>query len=57
MVSETLEDDSMLSLRRSPEVLEHFRKMTENDIQLTGATTECGYLGSSKKALIYGRCP
>jgi hypothetical protein len=57
MASETLEDDSMLSLRCSPEVLEHFRKMTENDIQLTGATTECGYLGSSKKALIYGRCP
>ena len=57
MVSETLEDDFMFYLRRSPEVVEHFRKVTANDIQLAGATTESGYLGSSKKAQIYSRCP
>lgn len=56
-ISETLEDDFVFYLRRSPEMVEHFRKVTANDIQLAGATTESGFLGSSGKVEIYSRCP
>lgn len=56
-VSETLEDDFVFYLRRAPDLVEHFRKVTANDIQLAGATTESGYLGSSGKVEIYSRCP
>jgi len=56
-ISETLEDDFVFYLRRSPELVEHFRKVTANDIQLAGATTESGFLGSSGKVEIYSRCP
>ena len=56
-ISETLEDDFVFYLRRSPEMVEHYRKVTANDIQLAGATTESGYLGSSGKVEIYSRCP
>jgi hypothetical protein len=56
-ISETLQDDFVYYLRRSPELVEHFRKVTDNDIQLAGATTESGYLGSSGKVEIYSRCP
>ena len=57
MVSEALEDDFMFYLRSSPEVVEQFRKVTANDIQLASPTTKSGYLRSSKKAQIYSRCP
>ena len=57
MFSETLEDGFMFYLRRSPEVVGHFRKVKANDIQLAGATTENAYLGNSKKAPSYSRCP
>jgi hypothetical protein len=56
-ISETLEDDFVFYLRRSSEMVEHFRKVTANDIQLAGATTEGGFLGSSGKVEIYSRCP
>ena len=56
-ISETLQDDFVFYLRRSPQLVEHFRKVTDNDIQLAGATTESGYLGSSGKVEIYSRCP
>jgi hypothetical protein len=56
-ISETLEDDFVFYLRRSPEMVEHYRKVTANDIQLAGATTESGFLGSSGKVEIYSRCP
>jgi hypothetical protein len=56
-ISETLEDDFVFYLRRSPDMVEHYRKVTANDIQLAGATTESGFLGSSEKVAIYSRCP
>lgn len=56
-ITETLQDDFVYYLRRSPEMVEHFRKVTDNDIQLAGATTESGYLGSSGNVEIYSRCP
>ena len=56
-ISETLEDDFVFYLRRTPEMVEHYRKVTANDIQLAGATTESGFLGSSGKVEIYSRCP
>ncbi len=55
-ISESLEDDFVFYLRRSPELVEHYRKVTANDIQLAGATTESGFLGGSDKAEIYSRC-
>ena len=56
-IIETLEDDFVFYLRRSPQIVEHYRKVTANDIQLAGATTESGFLGSSEKVAIYSRCP
>jgi hypothetical protein len=56
-ISETLQDDFVFYLRRSPDLVEHYRKVTDNDIQLAGATTESGFLGSSGKVEIYSRCP
>ncbi|MDG2284873.1 MAG: hypothetical protein P8N43_05010 [Alphaproteobacteria bacterium] len=56
-ISETLEDDFVFYLRRSADMVEHYRKVTANDIQLAGATTESGFLGSSEKVAIYSRCP
>ena len=55
-VLETLEDEFQFYLRRSPTVVEHYRRVTPNDIQLAGATTESGFLESSTKAEIYSRC-
>jgi hypothetical protein len=56
-ISETLEDDFVFYLRRSAEMVEHYRKVTANDIQLAGASTENGFLGNSEKVEIYSRCP
>jgi hypothetical protein len=50
LISETLQDEFVFYLRRSPELVEHYRRVTDNDIQLAGATTESGFLGSSEKA-------
>lgn len=55
-VTETLKDEFQFYLRRSPTVVEHYRRITPNDIQLAGVTTESGFLQSSIKAEIYSRC-
>lgn len=56
-ISETLEDDFVFYLRQSAGMVEHYRKVTANDIKLAGTTTEGGFIGSSKKVKIYSRCP
>ncbi|MDE0812210.1 MAG: hypothetical protein OSB69_23285, partial [Alphaproteobacteria bacterium] len=56
-ISETLEDDFVFYLRRSVGMVEHYRKVTANDIKLAGTTTEGGFIGSANKVKIYSRCP
>jgi len=56
-ISETLEDDFQFYLRQSPGMVEHFKKVTANDIQLAGVTTKSGFLAGGGKVEIYSRCP
>lgn len=54
-ISETLEDDYTWFLRRSPNLVEHFQKLSSNDIQKIGDTTRNGFLQDTNK--IMARCP
>lgn len=54
-VVETLEDDFTWFIRRSPDLVEHFQKLGQDDIQLVGDTTRVGF--SARTSDILTRCP
>ena len=56
-ITETLEDDFQLYLRRSPTLVEHLQKLSPNDIQMSGSTCTGGFMQSGNTIQILTRCP
>ncbi len=56
IITETIEDEFQYYIRRSPNLIEHYRKATSNAIQRYGITTENGFLRNTTKAKIFRRC-
>ena len=56
-ITETLEDDFQLYLRRSPTLVEHLQKLSPNDIQMAGSTGTGGFMPSGNTIQILTRCP
>lgn len=54
-VTETIEDEYHYYLRRSENLIEHFQKLSSNDIQLAGVTSENGFEQGTSQIL--SRCP
>ena len=55
-ITETQQDEFRYNLRQSPVMVEHFNKITDNDIKHVGTTTARGYHDQSSRMAIYSRC-
>ncbi len=55
-VVETLRDDFQFHIRLSPNIVEHYKTITDNDIAQVGTTTARGYHASPGRGTVYSRC-